>query len=559
VSSQVVIHRAPARLGRASRVLLALVVLAGIGGVGWYARHSGAAPAVCTTDTAVNVKVSVSPDLAPSVTSIADQWVATKPRTSDQCIRVTVTDDGDTLPKVSGPGQAGVAMWIPDSSAWISDARGQDQSIFDGPTLSVASSPIVFAVSASNKHAAANAAPILTNKKLDLIKLGDAINAQCASGKPGGLSFALDDPDKDAAGFAAATWLRTQINNDVCFMEVYRAAPHVADRSALIALLAKGVDAVPLPEQAITSYDAANPSAPLAAIAPAQTPRALDYPAAILSGLPVATATATQMFRDALTSPAYAGVFAANGFRLPQGGGATGFSPAPGLDPNASGARAVDGGGNLDEMIGLWRAATLPARVLALVDTGPSMAKTDGGTLTRMQVLTAQAGGGLRLFDSDDQLGIWAFGGDASANKLGYTPVAPPKALSPAQQAMLGGIFQNTIPSGRDNCGFYPAMLAAYQDMTTHYDPTRANTLIVFTDTTDLCGKAFATIESQLQALADPTRPIVVILLTLGADVDAHALSLLANDMTAKVYQITPKTDIAEVFMSSLLAIAKAQ
>ena len=418
----------------------------------------------------------------------------------------------------------------------------------------------MFAVSATNKKAATNAAPILTaDKKLDLIKLGDAINAQCATGKSGGLSFALDDPSKDAAGFAAASWLRTQINNDVCFMEVYRSVPHVADRNALVALLAKGVDAVPMPEQAIISYDAANPSTPLAAIAPAQTPRALDYPAAILSGLPVATATATQMFRAALTDPAYAGVFAANGFRLPQGGGASGFNPAPGLDPAASGARPVDGGSNLDEIVGLWRAATLPARVLALVDTGQSMGKTDGGSATRTQVLTAQATGGLGLFDTDDQLGIWTFGGNASANKSGYTVIAQPKALSATQQTQLGGFFQTIGPSGHDNCGFYPALLGAYQNLTTNYDPARANTLIVFTDTTDLCGKSFATIESQLQALADPTRPIVVILLTMGKDVDTHALALLANDMTAKVYPITPTTDIAQVFMSSLLAIAKAQ
>jgi hypothetical protein len=51
----------------------------------------------------------------------------------------------------------------------------------------------------------------------------------------------------------------------------------------------------------------------------------------------------------------------------------------------------------------------------------------------------------------------------------------------------------------------------------------------------------------------------VVIMLTLGGDVDSAALKSLASDMTAKVYPITNKTDIAQVFMSSLLTIAKAQ
>lgn len=555
MTSQVVIHRAPPRLGRVSRVFMTLIVLAGVGsGAFYYANGSNGAPA-CGPTEAVALHVSAAPDIAPAVTQIAATWQATKPVASGRCVRVTVTADGGAIPTA---GASDIAVWIPDSSVWINAAKARDQSAFDVPAIPIASSPLVFAVNPANKSVAKAAAGVMTDGRLDPAKLGDVIAGAC-QGKPAYLTFGLDDPARDAVGLATATWLRTELNDDACFMGVYRSVPHAADRSGLLATLVKGVDTVPASEQAVLAYDTNHKTNPLAALAFGEGGYSLDYPAAILAGLPVATATAAQAFRQVLTSTASGTTFAHAGFRTVQGSTAAGFVATPGLSTAPVTVHPVDGS-NLVEMSKLWQAATKPANVLALMDLSPTMSRTDGTGVTRLQVLLGKAGGGLGLFNADDKLGLWAFGGNASANKVGYTAVVPPAALTPTQRTRITDAFQSASPSGGSDCGFVPAVLASYTYMAENYDPNRANTLIVFTDTTHACGsETIAGLESALQRLADTTRPIAVIMLSIGPDADQEALRGLFGDVFGSVFPITPDTSIERVFMQSLLKIAEAQ
>ncbi len=558
MSSQVVIHRAPSRLSRSARVLLTVALAAGIiGGVVYVAKQTSAGSGDCAPTDGVALNVVVSPDIKPAVTEIADEWTATHPVADGQCVRVAVAA-GNTKAPTDGGTSAGAAMWIPDSSVWIARQKTIDRGTFAGTTVSVATSPVVFAVSASNKAAGAAAKQLLSAEgRLDLTKIGGAINASCASGKSAGFTIALADPSTDAASLAATTWLDSQVTDPNCSMAFYRQVGHLNDRAGLIAAVTKGVDTVPLPEQAVLQHDAAHPNSALGAILPQQATTVLDYPAAVYAGLPVATSTAAFLFRDQLSKPAAVAVFARSGFRAVQGSTGPGFPAAAGVDTSPVDPTAMDSASALSPIGGIWKAANNPARALALVNTGPSMANTDGGKKSRIRTISELAGGGLGLFDPADELGIWAYGGAASDNALGYLPIVAPNPLDRKQQEAIGGVLAGAAPNGKDDCGFFPAVLAAYKYMSTNFDPDRANTLIVFTDNTDACqGISAAAVETQLSQLATIDKPIALIILGIGPDIDLKVLNDLSATVSGQVFPVTAKTEIQTVFMEALREIA---
>lgn len=564
MSSQVVVHRARPRVGRTTRVFLSLVLVAGVtGGAVYVSRQLSAGTDTCGAANGVELHIVVSPDIAPAVTRIANQWTATHPVASGQCVRATVAA-GSTKAPTDGGAPGGTAMWIPDSSTWIAEQQTVDRTTFSGSSVSIATSPVVFAVGAKNTGAQKAAKALLNaDGHLDLAKLGGAVEQSCASGKSAGFTLGLDDPTTDAASLAAVTWFGAQVTNADCEMAFFRQIGHLDDRAALLTAVAAGtggVDTVPLPEQAVLAYDSTHVAAPLAAIAPAQSGRVLDYPAAIYAGLPVATATAAATFRDYLSTPAAAGVLAAAGFRAVQGSEGAGFPDTPGIDSTPVDPTPMDSATPVKSDGGFWQAATKPARALALIDTGPTMSTVDPhfGGKSRIDLITKLAGGGLDLFQPEDELGLWAFGGDASSNKLGYTPVVAPALLDAKQQTAIGGTLQVASPAGSDDCGFFPAVLAAYKYMSANFDPAKANTLVVFTDTTDGCGKPLSQLETQLQQLAETDKPIALIILGIGKDVNMASLGTLSNTVSGKVFPVTPTTDIGTVFMEALLEIANS-
>jgi Ca-activated chloride channel family protein len=558
LSSQVVIHRAAPRGSRLARVLLTLAVVAAAGGGAVYLIwHVTVGSRACGPTDGVTLHVVASPDITPSITDVARQWVATRPVADGQCVRVAVAA-GTTKAPTDGRTPTGAAMWIPDSSVWIARQKTVDRGTFSGTTVSIATSPVVFAISAANATAQTAAKGLLSSTgRLDLAKLGGAVEASCASGQSAGFRIALDDPTADAASLAATTWLGGQVADPNCQMAFYRQIGHLDTRDDLIAAVAKSVDTVPLPEQAVLAYDATHASRPLRAILPQQSTTVLDYPAAIYAGLPVATSTAAFMFRDQLVSATSTAIFAKAGFRAVQGSAGAGFPTAAAVDSSPVEPTAMDSAAALSPIGGVWKAAKNSGRVLALVDTGPSMARTDGGSNSRIKAISDLAGGGLGLFDPDDELGIWAYGGAASANPLGYSPVVQPKPLDPKQLTAVADVLDGVTPSGRDDCGFFPAVLAAYRYMSSNFDPGRANTLIVFTDSTATCpGITPASVELQLSQLATIDKPIALIILGIGPDIDLRILNDLSATVNGKVFPVTAQTDIQTVFMEALREIA---
>jgi hypothetical protein len=240
-------------------------------------------------------------------------------------------------------------------------------------------------------------------------------------------------------------------------------------------------------------------------------------------------------------------VFARHAFRTVDGEAGSGF---PGAPPPPAAGPAFDDAAIIERTLALWSAASSPSRTLALLDVTSSMSNALGGR-SRSDVMIAAAQGGLELFTPDSLVGLWAFG-------AGHQEVLPIGALSPARRAEIGQRMAGAQPSASNRAELYDTLLAAYQLMREGYDPARPNLIVVLTDGADsdptpLRQEQF---KQAVQKLADPTRPIRVVLIGVGASAtDAAGLQEIAAVMGGGYFPLTSPDQIQSIFLRALLRL----
>ncbi|HZD98485.1 MAG TPA: VWA domain-containing protein [Micromonosporaceae bacterium] len=578
-------HRRAGRTG-ASRFLLTLLVLllvAGAGVGGWFGYHRWQHKEAASCPSSSGLTVAAAPEIAPAVSALAVAWNAQRTSVDGSCVKITVSAAtpageaaviaGASNVSVSGLGQAngGTAVpdvWIPDSSTWLSRlTTASPQLAMNGS--SVATSPVVVALPQPVAAALGDAKPTWAT-----------LLAKLATGqiRPG-----LVDPNVDASGLAAllAVGAATQsaagvtgstppdstaaTNAQAQAIGAMRALasgesrlrddlmgrfPRATDQTTI----ARSLSLAPVPEQSVLAYDAAKPPVPLVAVYLDPAPPALDYPFTQLPGISAAKADAALKFESRMTGDSWKNLLAKAALRAPDGTFASTMPKLPGMPTGPLKAATDVSGAAVDQALSTWSAVTVPGRLLAVIDVSGSMAETvpTAHNATREQVTIAAAKAGLSLFDDQWTLGLWTFSTKLRGN-IDYRQLVPIESLANGRAEMLSKLG-NIQPVPNGNTGLYDTVLAAYKAVQKNWDPSRVNSVVIMTDgqNDDPGGMTLDHLISQLKSVENPAKPVQVIAIGIGTDVNESELQKITSTTGGGTFVTADPSKIGQIFLKAI-------
>jgi Ca-activated chloride channel family protein len=539
----------------------------------------------------LQLTVAAAPEIAPAIKTAAAKWVSGGAQADGQCVGVTVsaTQPVDVAAAIAGRqgvsltgvGQANGStpvpdVWVPDSSTWLLRLQAAAPGLAPAAAQSVARSSVVIAM--PEPIAAQLGWP---DRKLTYTDLLQAMTTSTQ------LHPGIVDPTRDATGLSGLLALSAAAgaagaNAKQTTVAVLRALsvgastlpddllnkfPKASDGTTLAA--AK-VSAAPLSEQTLITYNAAAPPVRLAALYLTPEPPPLDYPYTTLPGLDAQHATAADGLRTALASGSFRDQLAGQGLRGPDGTAGAGFNaprgapvdltPSPAQadsSPSQAGGAAAAGSldsAAVDRALRTWTTITAPARMLAIFDVSGSMSTPvpTAGNATRLQVTLEAARRGLALFDDSWALGTWVF----STNQNGATPWRQLVPIAPisTQRTRLEQALNGLTAGGAT--ALYDTMLAGYKTVQNGWDPGRVNSVLMFTDgqNENPGGLSLPALVSQLKKIADPKRPIRVIVVGIGTDVSETELKTIvaATGSSGGVYLAPDPSKIGEIFLTAI-------
>jgi hypothetical protein len=522
----------------------------------------------------LNLTVAAAPDVALAVRTTAQQWVDTKPRIDGNCVTVQVdaADPADVAAAIAGQHQrtiSGVGQpngktkvpdaWIPDSGTWVQRLRALDPQLMPADAPSVARSPVVLAVPE----------PLATtlgwpNKKLSWADLLPKLTTDTK------LRTGIVEPNRDAAGASGLLAMAAAANaspsgGQQATVAALRAL--ATGRSALRddllarfprapdpATLSTSLGAAPLSEQAVIQYNSGQPPVHLAAVYVNPAPLPMDYPFAVLPGLPGDKTAAARALAVTLSGNGYRDRLAQVGLRAADGSTGAGFVAPKGADLKPSPAPAQPDPATIDRVLATWTTVISPGRLLAVIDVSGSMLEpvpTAGGA-TREQVTVESARRGVGLFDDTWAVGLWTF----STNLDGandYKELVPIGLLANQRQQILDGLA--TIQPKKDgNTGLYDTMLAAYKTVQQGWDPSRVNSVILMTDgkNEDQQGLTLDQLIDELKKAMDPSRPVVVIAIGLGNGVSESELQRITNTTGGGTFVAPDPSKMSDIFLKAI-------
>ncbi|MFS8520130.1 MAG: VWA domain-containing protein [Micromonosporaceae bacterium] len=554
--------------------MVAVFAVAAAGGILLVQNLAGAGG--CSTTDGLRLRVAADPAIAPVLREVAVDWTdADEPEVNGLCVAVEVTEAptadvaaqlaaaaGGAIDVAAGqpttsPGPDAVPhVWVPDSSYWVARVRSVSRSFFEPELPSLATSPIVLGVTDAGK-AVVGEGPI-EPAALRQPLLAPLVNP----GQPPPLPLLLSEPRRDTAGLVGAFWVQSAVvasDQDLpALVGIFRAqgeAPR--DTAALLPAFQQGVAAAPMSEQAVVAHNAADVEVELTAVPVANAP-VLDFPYAVVDRLPQTVQTAADMFLVALAQAPE--VFTEHGFRAPDGTAGPGFPTGHGVTADPVAPTPVQPPERFDLARRIWTSATSDARVLSVVNVNASMQETmlmpDGTPVSKLQVFQQAARRGLEMFTAGTDLGHWeyAVGLDGERDWIEGVPIE--LLDDDHKQRILAAIDGlQTVPTNES--ALFETLLAAYRAMKEGYDPSRSNTLVMWTDggQSKSGGLTLQQTLRELERLADLTRPIRVILLGLGPGADMAQLQALADATGGAAFQIPDPAQIETIFLRALLAL----
>lgn len=92
--------------------------------------------------------------------------------------------------------------------------------------------------------------------------------------------------------------------------------------------------------------------------------------------------------------------------------------------------------------------------------------------------------------------------------------------------------------------------------MVASYVPSRVNSVILLTDgkNEDPAGLTLQQLLARIESVKDPAKPVVIITVGMGQDVDTTSLSAVAAVTGGKSYVAQDPQDIRQVFIDALLS-----
>jgi hypothetical protein len=316
----------------------------------------------------------------------------------------------------------------------------------------------------------------------------------------------------------------------------------------------------------VIEYNEKKPPISLAALYLEPDPVSMDYPYAVMPGTEPAKVAAAQGLFEVLTTPDFRDQLAGSGLRAPDGTFGAGLV-APRGAPNPAGAAplpaAPDSGGTaasgldpaaMERALSSWSVATQAGRMLAVIDVSGSMLERvpTANDVTRAQVTVEAARRGLGLFDDSWAIGLWVFSTELVGTR-DWRQLVPIGPMS-AQRGILESKLIEIVPKQGGGTGLYDTMLAAYQAVQEDWEAGRINSVVLFTDgqNEDRNGISQENILAQLAKLADPERPVQVVIVGIGDGVSKAELESITNVTGGGVFVTEDPAKIGEIFLQAI-------
>ncbi len=541
--------------------LLVLIVVA------WFAfqylsdslnREGCANPAV--------VEVAAEPAIAPALVEIAAAADGAKDDTPENCYRLQVlsqesTAVADRLTGLESGTQPDV--WVPDSTFWLRRARSGGAIDLPEAGASLASSPVVLAVAEpAARRIGWPERPLTWTDVVGATPTADA------------LKVGLPDPARNPVGLSALLGIRALTTGSATGSEraaaqvaaLRRLSPNVSTSGGDLfeklapaydpGAIATAVTAFPTSEQAVVRHNNTNREQRLVPVyADADVP-ALDYPYVVLSTASGVERRGAERFLEALLDRGSQRALQSRGLRTPQGAAGADF-PAAAPDatrPDELRTVPLPDQDSSDDVLRVWTAVNLSARMLTVVDISGSMnAQVPGTGLTRARVTAEATKQGLGLFKDTTDMGMWVFSDNLDGDQ-DYRELAPigPMATERANLIALADQVPGMVEEGRTN--LYDTLLAAYRTVSQGWDAARLNLVLVLTDgrDDDVSSISRDQLVAELAAAQDPRKPVRIIFVGLGPDVDSAELDQIAAITGGRAFTAPDPTGIRNVFAAAL-------
>ncbi|WP_168221391.1 substrate-binding and VWA domain-containing protein [Actinomadura sp. WMMA1423] len=491
--------------------------------------------------------VAVAPEIAGAVSAVGAGFNRRGHRVQGRCVRIAVRAAGPAGVRalLAGeiPPDAGVRrpdVWVPDSSLW-------PRMLAAPPAVagSAARSPLVAALPRAEAARAAGS----WRRVLDAAVPGTRESRS--------FRLTVADPARTGTGLASLLIVDARYGRAAAPFAAFArdVREHVArDPEAQFAALARrGSGRVPVlltSEQAVWAHDRSNPSDPAEAVYPRGGTLSLDYPVTLPSADPAA-----RLFGRALRSGAAREAFRARGFRDPDGAPPPAFGGAGGVAARRPPELPAPDGADVVRVAQAWARLALASRMLSLIDVSGSMARRVPGTgLTRLQAIAQASQRGLALQPDDTELAQWIFSTrlDGARDWHENVPMGPlgGRIGSATRRQRILSALAALRPMPDGGTGLYDTLLAAVRYMRRTYRPEMVNTVLVFTDgrDDDPGGPALPATLSALRAERDPARPVQIIVIGFGPDVDTAELRGIADAAGGSVYTAHAPQDILRIF-----------
>jgi len=447
--------------------------------------------------------------------------------------------------------------WVPESTFWLRRARAKGAFEVADRGTSVATSPVVFAVTE----------PVALQLGWPEKPVSWSALMSPASTMPVG----MPDPATDPVGVSAVIAIRTATasendpgaantaalkrisqNTVTRAGELYERLPEAGSGPAVL-------NAFVSSEQAVLKYNARKqPTHLIAAYPDGQVPT-LDFPYVVLPGATDADRAAATQLLNAILAPAGRSALTVNDFRAPDGT----FTKNP-ASPNVAATTGVrtdpivpvafpdeDG---LVQILTAWTGVQLSARILGVIDVSGSMAeRAAGGGETRLAATISAAQQGIGLLRPTTEVGIWLFSTQLDGDR-DYRVLAPVRPLSEAKLNLLGALSSVRVKPNGDT-GLFDTTLAAYQDARRNWVAGRINVVLIATDGKNddpQGGISRAQLLTELGKLVDPRRPLPILFIGIGGGVDLSELNDIAKATGGRVYLSKEPSGIKDIFFSAL-------
>ena len=531
----------------------------------------------CGSGDSINLNVAVAPEIAPAVSQITKTFDDQGHSVDGKCVKATVkaSDPAGMSTVLSGqgsvPGEADPDVWIPDSSLWVTIVQSTPKgavSVRRTPT-SLARTPIVVATSRTfaNKIKSQGIRPTWDM----LLKATDALAAGAVSKNDmlpaDSVHLQILDPNRNAGGIGAVVMTRQLLqgdpNADPIFTQIVRNVQNSLSPTpqALFASFHRDLHGrapvVIVPEQAVWKFNHGNPSTPASALYPSEGLLSMDYPFTLATE-DVPKIRAAGLLEQAMSSTEAQKDVRALGFRTPDGHPGDGFTTQSGLSPRVPRALPTPAPGDVTDVMQAWTKLSLRTRMLTLLDVSGSMGQSVGKGVTRMQATAQVAQGGLAMLPDQTDLGLWTFSTNLNGN-LDYRTEVPIGPLSTRlgsgtrRQAILSALGR-VRPKPTGNTGLYDSVLAAVRSLQKTYKPGYYNSLLVLTDgkNDDDHGVSLNGLLRTLKQEADPDRPVTVIFIGFGPDVDMSAMQKIAVQTNGEAYHALKPQDVQRILLETI-------